>query len=425
MNSHLKKQVINSFAWYGENRRKAMKNILDTVDMRRLGRELQRARQKQGLTQAAAAKIIGVARTTLTAIEKGERRIKANELAKLAEAYGQLVSDFVRPRPEIEPFQVQFRSTHLRTGEDDVRIIESLHFLEELCRNYLELEQLTNKPLVRNYPPVYQYKGMRTEPAAQGLAIAERNRLGLGDGPIPILRNVLEQNVGLRIFYLPLKPSSKISEIYSYDHTLGGCIAINSKHLEERRRWSLSHGYAHFLADRYKPRVLIQDQYQRVPESERFADNFARYFLMPTNALTQRFNAMYQEKGRITPADLIKLAHYYGVSLQAMIYRLEDMRLIPSGIWEKLYERGFRVREAREQLGLGEIPAQSDKLPIGYQKLAVSAYYEGKISEGQLAHLLQTDRLEARRIASEPKWYVTESSISDPIDHDLMELARI
>ena len=135
-----------------------MENILDTIDIRRLGKELQQVRQKQGLTQAAAAKIIGVARTTLTAIEKGERRIKGNELTKLAEAYGQSVSDFVRLRPEIEPFQAQFRSTQLRTAEGDTRINESVDLLEDLCRNYLELEQLTNKPLVRNYPPPYQYR---------------------------------------------------------------------------------------------------------------------------------------------------------------------------------------------------------------------------------------------------------------------------
>ena len=392
-----------------------MKNILDTIDVRKLGRELQQARQSQGLTQAAAAKILGVARTTLTAIEKGERRIKPDELTKLAEAYGRPIGDFVRSRPEIEPFQVQFRSSMMRSVEDDARIMESVHLLEELCRNYLELERVTGKSLVRNFPPIYQYGGMKTEPAAEGLAMRERSRLGLGDGPLPILRNILEQNVGLRIFYLPLEPSSKFSEIYFYEHNLGGCIAVNHSQPEERRRWSLAHAYAHFLADRYKPRVLMVDQYRRVPESERFADSFARYFLMPTSALTQRFNAMYQEKGRVTPADLVKLAHYYGVSLQAMIYRLEDMRLIPSGIWDRLKERGFKVGEARKQLGLGDIAAQEDKLPIGYQKLAVEAYHREELSEGQLAQFLQTDRLEARKIAS-------EASQDDTIDHDLTQL---
>jgi Zn-dependent peptidase ImmA (M78 family) len=295
--------------------------------------------------------------------------------------------------------------------------MESVNLLEELCQNYLELEDLTGQSLGQNYLPVYQYKSRGVEAAAEGLAIRERNRLGLGDGPLPILRDILEQYVGLRIFYLPLV-SAKFSAIYFYEHTLGGCIAINSQHPEDRCRWSLTHDYAHFLADRYRPRVLGEDQYQRLPESERFADSFARYFLMPTNSVTQRFNAIYQEKERITPADLIKLAHYYGVSFEAMIYRLEDMKLIPSGIYERLKERGFKIEEARNKLGLEKIPAQREKLPIRYQRLAVEAYHQELLSEGQLAHLLQTDRLDVRRMVMDRPW----SESDEILDHDLTEL---
>ena len=115
-------------------------DILDTIDMRELGKELQQARVKRGLTQADAARIIDVARTTITAIEKGERRIKAGELIKLAQAYGRQVSDFVRPRPKVEPFQVQFRGSYLRSEEDAAQIALSVDELEKLCRNYLELE---------------------------------------------------------------------------------------------------------------------------------------------------------------------------------------------------------------------------------------------------------------------------------------------
>jgi len=56
-------------------------------------------------------------------------------------------------------------------------------------------------------PPEYRISGLPISHAAEGLASQERNRLGLGDGPIPILRDLLEQEVGLRIFYLPLCPS--------------------------------------------------------------------------------------------------------------------------------------------------------------------------------------------------------------------------
>jgi len=396
-----------------------LENILDTLDLQQLGQRLQQARKRQGLTQEAAAKIINVARTTLTAIENGERRIKASELIKLADAYGREISDFVRGKPEIGEFQVQFRSALSKTPEDEVRIIESIDLLQELCQNYLELEQMTSKPLVQNYPPLYRYAGRPTEQAAEGLAMAERNRLGLGDAPIPILRDILEQNVGLRIFYFPLQSSTKFSEIYIYEPALGGCIAINKHHPKERCRLSLAHAYAHFLAHRSKPTVSIADDYQRKPESERFADSFAQYFLMPTNGITQRFNAIYQAQGKVTPADLVKFAHYYGVSFEAMIRRLEGMQLIPSGLWERLKARGFKVKEAQKQLGLESIPESTEQFPKRYLELAVKAYDAGEISEGELAKYLKTDILTARTIIDQQQ---QQAETDEAFDQDIMAL---
>ncbi len=395
-------------------------NILDTIDMRELGKELQQARIKRGMTQEDAAKVIDVARTTITAIEKGERRIKAGELIKLAQAYGRQASDFVRPAPKIEPFQVQFRGPYTRTDEDAIAIITYIDELERLCRNYLELEQITSSPLMRKYPLEYEIAGLRTAQAAEGVAIEERNRLGLGDGPIPILRDILEQDVGLRIFYLPLHPS-KFSAIYLYTEQLGGCIAINSLHPEERRRWSLAHDYAHFLVHRYKPTVLIEEGYQRLPESERFADDFALYFLMPTAGLTRRFNDIRRMKGKITPADLCTLAHYYGVSVAAITLRLEDLNLLPTGIWDKLREGGFKVREAQRQLGLAAIPARDEKLPIRYQYLAVDAFARALISEGQFAKFLGVDRLEARRVAEILRQHTQGVTDDTTIDLDMTQ----
>lgn len=395
-------------------------NILDTIDMRELGKELQQARTKRGLTQEDAATIIDVARTTIIAIEKGDRRIKAEELIKLAHAYGRQVSDFVRSRPKIEPFRLQFRGSNLHVPEDEANIAPFIDMLEELSRNYLELEQITGAPLVHKYPSEYEIAGLRTGQAAESVAIEERNRLGLGDGPIPILRDILEQDVGLRIFYLPLHPS-KLSAIYIYDDQLGGCIAINSLHSEERRRWSLAHDYGHFLVYRYKPIVLIEDNYRRLPESERFADHFALNFLMPISGLMRRFNDILRTKKKITPADLCTLAHFYGVSVAALSRRLEDRRLLPNGTWDKLRAAGFKVREAQQQLGLGTIPMQYEKLPTRYEYLALDAFDQGLITEGQFARFLDVDRVEARKIAEVLRQHTSDVAEDTTIDLDMTQ----
>lgn len=372
-------------------------NILDNIDLRKLGERLQQARKKSGMTQADAAKVIDAARTTIVAIEKGERRLKPNELIKLARAYGQAVSDFVRSSPTAEPFEVQFRAAYQRNEQEEAQITPVIQRFEELCRNYLELEKIMDAPIPRNYPQEYDVTNMPIEAAAESIAIAERQRLGLGDGPIPMLRDILEQSVGIRVFYLNMP--AKYSEIYSYDDQLGGCMAINLSHYEERRRWSMAHGYLHFLAHRRKPVVDFEGQYKRIPESERLAETFPKYFLMPTSGLLSRFNDMYRTHGKFTPTNLFTLAHYYGVSIEALVYRLEDMELLPSGTWDRLRDRGLKVRKVQQELGLEEIDQRADILPIHYQHLAIEALEQGLITEGRFAAFLGVDRLEARRIA--------------------------
>ena len=394
-------------------------NILESIDPQKLGDLLQQARKKMGMTQADAAKVINAARTTLVAIEKGERRLKPNELIQLARAYGRSISDFVRPTPTIEPFAVQFRAVVQRHGQEEEQINPVIEHFEQLCRHYLELEQLMEAPLNRSYPAEYQCHTLPIEAAAETIALAERQRLGLGDGPLPLLRDLLELHVGIRVFYL--KMPAKYSEIYSYDQQLGACMAINQDHPEERRRWSMAHGYLHFLAHRHKPVLDLSDlsgKHQRIPESERLAEAFAKYFLMPTSGMLRRFSDMSSSHGKFTTTNLFTLANYYGVSIEALSYRLEGLSLLPTGTWDRLRDRGIKVRKVQQDLGLQQTSHRSDQLPVHFQNLAIDALEQGKITEGRFADFLQVDRLEARRIALELRHHSTGVD-DDALDLDL------
>src|SRR4051794_32482902 len=61
-----------------------------------LGERLRLAREAAGITQADAAGVIDVGRTTLIAIEQGQRRIRMSELQKLARTYGTSVNAVFR-----------------------------------------------------------------------------------------------------------------------------------------------------------------------------------------------------------------------------------------------------------------------------------------------------------------------------------------
>lgn len=369
---------------------------LDAIDPQELGRHLQQARKRAGLTQEQAADVIGAARTTMVAIEKGARALRPAEFVRLARAYGRPVSDFVRARPSVGSFEVQFRAAR-GASSDDVAIQPVIEEWEALCVSYAELEEALDAPLPRHDPPEYDASQLPTELRAESIAASERRRLGLGDGPISRLRNVLEQEVGMRVFWLPMP--SQYSEIYTYDERLGGCLAINQNHPPERQRWSMAHGYLHFLAHRRRPVLHAEGHYQRKPESERLADAFAMHFLLPTASVASRFEA-YHRDGKFTPTDLLTMADSYGVGVETLSRRLEGLGLLTQGTWERLKDRGFRVREAQDELGLrSEALERADRYPTYYKHLAIDALDEGSITEGRFAELLGVGRVEARRIA--------------------------
>jgi Zn-dependent peptidase ImmA (M78 family) len=233
------------------------------------------------------------------------------------------------------------------------------------------------------------------ELAAEDVAATERSRLNLGEGPLVNLREILESDVGLRVFQMELP--SNVAGMFAFAEPLGGCIAVNLHHPAERRRASLAHEYGHFLTARYSSEITFVNRYERRPAGERFAEAFARAFLLPAAGLRRRYLELERERARgITYGDLCRLANFYAVSMEAMTRRLEELRLIPAGTWDRLRQERFRVREAQQLLGLE--PAHGDDEPFSprYFALAVEAWQREELSEGQLARILRTDRLGAR-----------------------------
>jgi Zn-dependent peptidase ImmA (M78 family)/transcriptional regulator with XRE-family HTH domain len=373
----------------------------DSIDAAVIGDRLAAARKARGMTQQRAAEELQVARTTVVAMEKGKRRPKVAELVRLASLYGRPVGDFLRPSPMREPdgFIVQFRAARAPADSpiNDQREADIRRF-KDLCERYLDLEVLTGARLPSRYPEPHPTEGTDPERAAEEVASTERNRIGLGDGPAGNIWQLLETDVGLRIFAFPFA-DSRVAGLFAYAEELGGCIAVNANHPEERRRWSAVHEFGHFLTtDRFRAEVQVLPSYRRVPDAERFAEAFARHFLMPANGLIRRFQTIKRAKGGpVTPADLLNLGQLYGVSFQALVLRLEELKLLPPGTWDRLRDAGFKVNEAKELLAIPSIPDQIQRLPYRYEALAVQAFLDGEISEGRLAQFLGTDRVGARK----------------------------
>lgn len=373
-----------------------MERVLEQMDPRLLGARLQNARKAAGLTQQQMADALGVARTTVVAIEKGERRISAGELIQFASSCKRPVSDFVS-KQMTEALVPQFRAMH----ELDVETEQVTFELQKCAEDFAELERITNMPAPRVYPPVYDASGAGPEEIAEEVAYAERARLGLGDGPAANLRETLETQVGIRAFYFPMP--SRLAGVFAFNDSLGACIGINSNHPSDRRTWSLAHEYGHFLTNRYQAEITVLFTSTRLNRRERLADAFAENFTMPATGLNRRINDLQRSlPNGVSLAHICELASVYNVSVQAMVRRLENLKRLPNGTWQRLIAEGFKVRQAQQHLGISVVDIVP-RFPTHYRLMALYAVRAGLISEGEFARFLRVDRLEARKIAeSEP-----------------------
>jgi Zn-dependent peptidase ImmA (M78 family) len=325
-------------------------------------------------------------------MEAGQREISATELVKLATLLAIQVSDLVRSAPPLDDMFVELRADH-----DDVDLLPALVEFRRLVEDYLGLEDLLEMPLPRREPASYEIDKRNIDVSAVDIAVQERDRLALRDGPIADLAGTLETDVGIRIFYMSLP--SRLAGFYAYNQRSGACIAINVNHPRGRQVLTLAHEYGHFLTRRHNQEVTRVGGYARVPARERFANEFALEFLMPRMGLRRRLRDLVAHRNSdVTVADLVRLKDYYRVSFEAMMLRLETIGILKPGTYTDLRERGFRVTDAERSLDIegSEVPL----LPTRYEYLAVLAFFKELISESEFARLLRRSRLDARSVAN-------------------------
>jgi Zn-dependent peptidase ImmA (M78 family)/transcriptional regulator with XRE-family HTH domain len=373
------------------------------ISSQRLGERLADARKRAGITQAQIAERLGLARTTIVAIEKGERRPSNAELMKLAEILTSSVHDLIRDglvRTEVSPrFRIGL------ADREQPAVAQAVERLRVLGGRYVELERLHNLHRARAPLETLQTYALdagnspNVDSRLEGedAARAVRAMLGLGDEPAMNIDERFEAEAGLRIFYLDHLPAA-LAAFLIWTDEIGACVAINRAHPLERQRWSLAHEVGHYLRDREGGDILKQDDSLSQP-GEVFPEAFAKELLLPRAGVQKRFSERCRA-GKFTPIDLLALAKTFGVSFQAMALRLEELRLLPRGSYEKIVQSGLRPHGLAKPDEAPTHPRRALRLgfPDRYVALAVSAYDEELLSEAEFAEILATDVATARAV---------------------------
>ena len=91
-----------------------------------IGKRIQDARDKKGLTQEQLAKLVGYqTATAISFIEAGERKLKASELEKIAEVLDLDVQYLLTGQAKPITVRMALRSQHNDLDETEVKKIES------------------------------------------------------------------------------------------------------------------------------------------------------------------------------------------------------------------------------------------------------------------------------------------------------------
>ncbi len=375
----------------------------DTIDLASLAERLIAARKAAHVTQEAAATHLDMSRPTFIAIEKATRRPRPDELVKLSALYQEPLNKLLRNDSRQAQLRPHLRATLDACLGEGPGLEFAISQLTAYIDDYQYLENLLDAKATPHFPPQVRIAPGSIERFAEHCAQEERARLNLGTHqPIYSLRKTLEE-AGMHVFFEKL--DSKLAGLYVFAPGFGYCILVNRLHPRERRRWTTAHEYGHFLSDRDRPGVDYTKTLQRKPESEKFADAFAAAFLMPDAGVQRRFYEEVERSGDFKVSDLCHMADYFAVSLMAMTLRLESIGLIPRGSWDHISAAKVSVQALKQEAGVDVNASRDDDAPLAYPQryklLAVQAYVDEKITEGQLAKLLRCARIEAREIVQQ------------------------
>jgi Zn-dependent peptidase ImmA (M78 family)/DNA-binding XRE family transcriptional regulator len=373
-------------------------SMFDHLSDQEVGRRLRTARETKKLTQEDAAERLNMSRTTVVAIEKGDRRARIDEVRAFSQLYGTSMNALLRDEAVHVDLAPKFRK-HFGKHEDEVE--HAAKILSELAQAEVELETLLGIQRIPNYPPERPILPGDVRTQAENDATELRQWLGLGLSPISDIVTLLELELGVRVYIRRL--DAAISGLFAYDDQLGACILLNANHPRERRTLTAAHEIGHLVSTRRQPEVLTEERGDNSRE-ERYATTFSSAFLMPARAVMQKFKEVTAGSEKLTRRHIIILAHVFGASREAVVRRLEDLRLTSKGTWDWFVHYGNITDEQVRQV-LGDL-ARSDEGKVDANRptslrlalLADEAARQGLLSEGQLARMLHLDRIEVRKM---------------------------
>lgn len=322
-------------------------------DLTETGRRVARARTKSQLTGTALGALVGLGKDQISKIEHGQRRLAPRELPAFAQALGVTIRYLLgaddSPRMALAHRLSQSGEVD-STGESadapagagvpatQRRALELLN-VEEVLARQVDLPQPRLSAAgaqVRAFAAADLARRPRNKSEAQrqGRRLADqvRDALDLGSAEIRDLASLIETHFAADVALSPLGKDVDGLCAHTGDQAL---LVASSDFPDGHVRFTLAHELGHHLLG--DPREVIAEGAADMYADdilERRVNSFAAHLLLPEDGVREALAWLHVDRADLctgnptTQRALGTLMLRFGVSLQALLFQLADLRVI-------------------------------------------------------------------------------------------------
>ena len=215
-----------------------------------------------------------------------------------------------------------------------------------------------------------------------------KNKTAYNNNAFNYFRNKIESK-GVMVLQIENISIKEIRGI-SLNYEILPVIAVNKNDSDRAKVFTLFHEMAHLV--RRTSNLCLIDFNEREDEEERICNSLAANILIPEIALDSIINGKDLNDDRV----ITNLSDRYAVSKFVIIKRLYDLNKIDFVLYKSKYEKYLdifnEIKEIKKKQGQKIIVTQDKKLISSsgklYPKIVLDAYYEGKISFGEVCNTL-------------------------------------
>lgn len=282
-----------------------------------IGDNLKRYRLINNLSLKQVSSKIGLSTTAISKFEKEILIPNSTRLIEFAKIYNVSVYDLIKgyttPTMQFNSFRKKCRLTG-----------QKLQSLKEIIQievaKYLEILELSGK--LNN---VSKWKMVSCLNEEQAEVIANGFRIKNLSSIMPI-QNLISLLENLGIFVITISNTNRLFDDFDgLSEVINGVPVIVLLDIEDgaRQRFTIAHELGHLLLD-----------VEGTPNAEKLCNRFASALLMPKDAMKKEFGIKRQN---INFLELAAIKQEYGVSYQAIVYRLKDLNIINESTYRNMF----------------------------------------------------------------------------------------